>query len=90
MQTRLGSLCESFSNVFVGWLVGLVSQILVFPLFNIHVPFTKNLGLSLVFTVISIIRSYTLRRWFNRRIVKRYEALKNVGGTSEFSTDRSS
>jgi hypothetical protein len=52
-------------NVAVGWGVALISQLVVFPLFDIHIPFSSNLAISAWFTLISLVRSYVLRRWFN-------------------------
>ena len=64
-QTRFQSGVESVANVAVGYLVALASQLLVFPMFGIHIPFRSNLAIGAWFTVISLIRSYVLRRWFN-------------------------
>jgi hypothetical protein len=64
-QTKLESLLESLVNILIGYTVALVSQILVFPLFDIHVPMSANLWISAWFTVISLVRSYVIRRWFN-------------------------
>lgn len=41
MQTKLQSAIESVSNV-VGFGVAILSQILVFPMFDIHVPLSSN------------------------------------------------
>lgn len=68
MQTRTQSFIESVVNVLIGYTVALISQLLIFPLFDIHVTFTDNLLIGLWFTVISIIRSYIIRRWFNAKI----------------------
>ena len=67
-QTHLGSLIESLMNVAIGWGVALISQIVLFPMFEIHIPLSSNLWLSAWFTVISIARSYVVRRWFNSRL----------------------
>ena len=64
-QTRLASFIESCLNVLIGFGVALLSQLLVFPLFGIHIPLSQNLAIGLIFTVISIIRSYWVRRLFN-------------------------
>lgn len=64
-QTRTQSAIESAANVAVGYLVALASQLLVFPMFGIHIPFSSNLAIGAWFTVISLVRSYVLRRWFN-------------------------
>jgi hypothetical protein len=67
-QTRLGSMIESGMNTLIGYGVALASQIVVFPLFDIHVPLTTNLWIGLWFTIISLVRSYIIRRWFNARL----------------------
>lgn len=69
-QTRLESLVEVIINVVIGWIIGLITQLIVFPMYNIHVVFTDQLWISSVFTVVSIIRSYIIRRWFNAGIHK--------------------
>lgn len=66
MQTRWQSFFESCINVAIGYGVALLSQILVFPLFGIHIPLASNLAIGAIFTVISIARSYAVRRVFNR------------------------
>lgn len=73
-QTRLQSAVESIANVVVGYGVALLSQLLVFPMFGIHVPFSSNLAIGAWFTVISLVRSYVLRRWFNGLRFRRPEA----------------
>jgi hypothetical protein len=65
MQTRTQSAIESVANVLVGYLVALASQLLVFPMFGIDIPLSSNLAIGAWFTVISLLRSYVLRRWFN-------------------------
>ena len=65
MQTRWQSLLESFINVAIGYLVALLAQLLVFPLFGIVVPLASNLAIGAIFTGVSILRSYGVRRLFN-------------------------
>lgn len=67
MQTKKQSLFESSVNVVIGYLVALLSQFVIFPLFGLDVPLSDNLLIGLWFTIISIVRSYTLRRYFNRK-----------------------
>ena len=63
-QSRLMSLVESLANVLVGYVVAVATQMLVFPLFGLAVTVTENLLIGLIFTVVSIMRSYALRRGF--------------------------
>lgn len=68
MQSKLQSLWESFINILIGYLVALASQLLVFPLFDINVSFSDNLLIGLYFTIISLARSYIIRRYFNKKV----------------------
>lgn len=64
-QSKIKSLLESFLNVAIGCLVAIASQILIFPLFDIDVTLADNVAIALCFTLISIVRSYCIRRFFN-------------------------
>ena len=63
-QSRLMSLVESLANVLVGYVVAVVTQMVVFPLFGLAVTVTENLLIGLIFTAVSIVRSCALRRGF--------------------------
>ena len=65
-QSRLMSLVEAVANVIVGYGVAVVTQILIFPIFGLHTTLAQNLKLGLVFPIVSIGRSYALRRLFER------------------------
>ena len=67
MQSKQRSLTESLTNVAVGMGVSLASQYAIFPLVGITgVSFSKHLWITMYFTIISILRSYCLRRFFNK------------------------
>ena len=63
-QSRSMSLVESVANVVVGYGIAVVSQLLLFPVFGMHMTLEQNLKLAGAFTVISICRSFALRRIF--------------------------
>lgn len=67
-QTKLGSFIESTMNILIGYFVALASQLIIFPLFDIHVPLHDNMMIGAWFTLISLVRSYAIRRWFNARL----------------------
>lgn len=69
-QTRLESLFEVTINVFIGWILALLTQMVVFPLYGIQVTFGEQLGMSSIFTAVAIMRGYVIRRWFNAGIHK--------------------
>lgn len=68
MQSRLGSLIEAAMNVAIGYIVAVLSQLVIFPWFGLKVPLSDNLLIGAYFTIISLVRSYVLRRWFNHRL----------------------
>ena len=65
MQSRLQSALESLANTVLGYAIALGAQLLIFPLFGIEIPLTSNLLIGVLFTLVSLVRSYVLRRLFN-------------------------
>lgn len=65
MQSKRMSMIEVATNIVIGLVVSFISQIAVFKLYDIHISVTQNVEITIWFTVISIIRSYLIRRWFN-------------------------
>ena len=63
-QSRLMSMVEAVTNVAVGYGLAVVTQILIFPIFGLHTTLAQNLQMGLLFTGVSIIRSFLLRRLF--------------------------
>jgi hypothetical protein len=70
VQTKLHSAIESTVNILIGYLVALGSQIVIFPFFGIQVGLRDNLLIGFWFTIISLVRSYALRRAFNKVTVQ--------------------
>ena len=58
------SLIEAVTNVVVGYALAVATQIVVFPSFGLQASLGENLALGAVFTGISLLRSYALRRLF--------------------------
>lgn len=65
-QSRAHSLLESVANIAIGFVVAFVSQVVVFPLVGVQASIKQNLSIGAAFTLISLVRSYALRRLFNR------------------------
>ncbi len=63
-QSRLMSLVEAVANTAIGYLVAVATQFAVFPLFGIELTLARNMALGAVFTGVSILRGYVLRRLF--------------------------
>jgi hypothetical protein len=65
-QSRKLSAAEAVANVAIGYVVAIIAQILIFPLFGIFIPVSEHLAIGVLFTFVSLGRSYALRRLFNR------------------------
>ena len=70
MQSKKWSMIESLTNVVVGVVVAFISQLVIFWFMNIEVSISANLTMTGYFTLISLVRSYMLRRFFNRLAFK--------------------
>ena len=66
------SLIEAIANVAVGFGVAVTTQVLVFPVFGLEASLSENLAIGCIFTVVSVARSYGLRRLF--------EAMRMIAG----------
>jgi hypothetical protein len=58
------SLIEAVTNVAVGYVLAVATQIIVFPWFGLRPSIGESLALGGVFVGISLLRSYALRRLF--------------------------
>jgi low affinity Fe/Cu permease len=67
-QSRLHSFFEANINTFVGFAMSMVVwEFVVKPLWGFSTSFLDNLGITCIFTVLSIARGYFIRRYFNRK-----------------------
>ena len=65
-QTRLGSWVEVWCNIFIGFAINYIANLLILPLFGFHtLTLWKNFEIGLLYTVISVARQFVLRRSFN-------------------------
>jgi len=67
-QTRWGSFVEVCINIAIGFGINWVANITVLPMYGFNVTGSQAFSIGLVFTVISVARSYVIRRWFEGRI----------------------
>jgi hypothetical protein len=65
-QSKRGSAIEAIANVLIGYWVAIGAQLSIFPLFGVHIPLADNMMIGVLFTVVSLVRGYVLRRVFNR------------------------
>lgn len=65
MQSRGGSLFEASVNLAVGYVIAVCANIVVLPLFGFYPSLSEHALIGMVFSVLSLVRSYLLRRFFN-------------------------
>jgi len=57
---------ESIIDVGSGFILAIIIQLTIFPLFGLHPTILDTMGIALIFTVVSIIRSAIWRNFFRR------------------------
>ncbi|ATS93381.1 hypothetical protein RsoPWF2_33 [Ralstonia phage vRsoP-WF2] len=77
-QSRKGSLIEALINTAIGFGINFTANLIILPLFGFtSLTVQTNLVIGVVYTLISVVRSYVVRRWFNAHIVR---AAKKLSG----------
>lgn len=65
-QSRIMSMIEATTNVIVGYVLAILTQLAIFPLFDLDAALSEHLAIGLAFVGVSLARSYLLRRMFER------------------------
>ena len=66
-QSKIFSFIESVINVILGMIFALIIQILILNhQFNLNLTLIQNIQINFIFTMVSMIRSYIIRRVFNK------------------------
>lgn len=66
MQSKLFSFFEAWTNTIVGFATAYVTQVIVFPFYGIYITVQQDLQIVFIFACVSIVRSYVIRRIFNK------------------------
>jgi len=67
MQTKTQSAVEATLNIGSGFIISLIVWQMLASFYEIHMPIMRNLEITGVFTVVSLLRSYLWRRFFTKR-----------------------
>ena len=67
MQSKKMSFVESWVNIAIGYTINFTANMIILPMFGFDIKFKQNVFLGLLYTIISLVRSYCIRRWFNRK-----------------------
>lgn len=68
MQTKTCSMIEAFLNIGSGFIIAIIVWQGLAGFYDIHMPITRNLQITSIFTVVSITRSYIWRRLFATKL----------------------
>lgn len=84
MQSRLESFVEAWINVFIGFGINFVANLVILPQFGFNtLTLQANFLIGICFTVVSVVRQYAIRRWAQahlRRLVKYVaQRIRNYG-----------
>jgi putative effector of murein hydrolase len=61
------SAVEAITSTAIGYVVAVLTQLAVFPLFGLPATLSDSLAIGAIFTAVSVLRSYAVRRWFESR-----------------------
>ena len=64
-QSKLGSAIEVLINILIGFAINWIANIWLLPLYGFNITGGQAFSIGLIFTIISVVRSYLLRRFFN-------------------------
>lgn len=71
------AIVEAWINIVIGFSVNFLANFFILPLVDARLTASQNFWLGWIYTSISIIRQYAIRRWFQERLHK--AALKLAG-----------
>lgn len=67
-QSRLSSLYESIANIVIGFAINFAANLVILPMVGFHITLGQNFYIGLLYTGVSLVRSYAIRRWFNAKL----------------------
>ena len=67
MQSIKRSWIEAFTNILIGYTINFIANIFILPLFGFHsLTLGKNFIIGIIYTGISLLRMFIIRRFFNK------------------------
>jgi hypothetical protein len=67
-QSRRQAMVEAWTNIVIGFSINAGLNLLLLPLVGAHVSASQNFWLGVVYTAVSLVRSYVIRRYCDRHI----------------------
>ena len=69
-QSKLSSFLEAVANTLIGYVINIAVQFIVYPFYGASFTISQNIQIGLIFMVVSLTRSFVIRRYFNDRLHK--------------------
>ena len=79
MQTRIESIIERFCDVATGFIISWLLVQYILPLYGLNIGKIDAAEITIIFTIVSIIRGYVWRRIFNRYTAYKCQNIIYVG-----------
>lgn len=76
-QSPRSAIVEAWLNIAVGFAINFVANFLILPLIGAHPSASQNFLMGWIYTAVSIVRQYAIRRWFNAKL---HEAARRLAG----------
>jgi hypothetical protein len=67
-QTRLQSLYEALLNILIGFTINFIANMVILPHVGFNISMATNFYIGGLYTLISLVRQYAIRRWFNAKL----------------------
>jgi len=77
-QTKVASLIETVFGTAAGLIVGVLTQLVIFPWYGINVQFHDNLSMVVIFAAVGMVRTYGVRRLFNAAPWRKFKERRNA------------
>jgi hypothetical protein len=84
-QSRRSSIIEAWMNVAIGFSVNWLANFAILPLIGAHFTAGQNFWMGCIYTAISVIRSFAIRRWFNGKL---QQMAQRLAGNTQLSDRR--
>lgn len=69
-QSKRDSLIEAIVNTFIGFIITCIFSPLIYWFIGVPISYTQMGFSTLLFTILSILRGYVIRRYFNGKLYK--------------------
>lgn len=67
-QSPRSSVAEAWMNIVIGFSINFMVNMALLPLVNASFTAGENFMLGWIYTAVSIVRQYAIRRWWNARL----------------------